>query len=337
MTSVLTFSFRAIAPILLIIALGYVFKLLYPQNEKIYSGMNTLSYHLFLPIHLFLNIYNISSLGEINWGFMGFIMLGILVAYGLGLLCSAPYRGVPEKRSVVLQSAFRSNQAVLGLPLALSIGGEESVGFVSMATAFTVPVLNIMSVLVMSYYKTKTLTDARGSRQKNILLECLKNPLVIASFAGLAVVLVRTVVIRLTGALPFTIQYSLPSVYKAAENLSKVASPLMLFVLGTKLNFKSLSKDFGALAMSVALKLVIVPGTVIALAVLLHRQLNIQAHEMPALIAVFASSCAVGLPVLIQEMGGDEKLASQIVVWTTALSMFTIFLFVTVLRYFAFI
>ena len=159
----------------------------------------------------------------------------------------------------------------------------------------------------------------------------------VASLAGLFVVFLRTVSERLLGALPFTLEYSLPSVYKAAENLSKVGSPLMLFVLGTKLNFRSLSREFRVLALSIALKLVIAPGAVIGLAVLLNGFLRIQVYEMPALIAVFASSCAVSLPVLIQEMGGDEKLASQIVVWTTALSMLTIFILVTVLRYFAYI
>ncbi len=337
MSDVLLFSFRAIAPILLIVTLGYSFKLLYPENEKVYSAMNSLSYHLFLPIHLFLNIYKIESLGDVNWSFMGFIMGGVVVAFFLGLLFSCPFRARPGKRSVVLQAAFRSNQAVLGLPLALSIGSEKSVGFVSMATAFTVPALNIMSVVVMSYYKNKYAAGEAGTRRKGILLDCLKNPLVIASLAGLCVVFARTLLTRALGSLPFSLQDSLPSVYTAAENLAKVSSPLMLFVLGTKLNFKSLSKDFGPLAMSVALKLLIVPGAVIALAVLLAGPLQIQTFEMPALIAVFASSCAVGLPVLIQEMGGDDKLASQIVVWTTALSMLTIFLFVSVLRYFSFI
>ena len=54
--------------------------------------------------------------------------------------------------------------------------------------------------------------------------------------------------------------------------------------------------------------------------------------EMPSLVAVFASPVAVSSAVMVQKIGGDDQLASQLVVWTSAASMATIFAIVFVLR-----
>ena len=53
---------------------------------------------------------------------------------------------------------------------------------------------------------------------------------------------------------------------------------------------------------------------------------------MPAMVAVCASPVAVSSAVMTQEIGGDDQLASQIVVWSSVLSMVSIFLIVYALR-----
>lgn len=50
------------------------------------------------------------------------------------------------------------------------------------------------------------------------------------------------------------------------------------------------------------------------------------------MVAIFCSPVAVTSAVMVQEMGGDEQLAQQVVAWSSALSMVTIFCFAAGLR-----
>ena len=83
---------------------------------------------------------------------------------------------------------------------------------------------------------------------------------------------------------------------------------------------------------AVAMRLVVVPGIVLTLALLLRDPLGITAEEMPTVVAIFCSPVAVTSAVMVQEMGGDEQLAQQVVAWSSALSMVTIFCFAAGLR-----
>jgi predicted permease len=54
-------------------------------------------------------------------------------------------------------------------------------------------------------------------------------------------------------------------------------------------------------------------------------------QEYPALIAMFGSPVAVSSAVMAGSMGSDEQLATQLVVWTSIFSIFTIFAEVCIL------
>lgn len=86
------------------------------------------------------------------------------------------------------------------------------------------------------------------------------------------------------------------------------------------------------LILGVSLRLVVCPLLVIGLAVLLCGPLGITSVEMPGIIAFTASPVAIFSAVMIQEMGGDVQLANHLVIWSSALSMLTLFLFLLVLR-----
>ena len=125
---------------------------------------------------------------------------------------------------------------------------------------------------------------------------------------------------------------TLPSVYKVCGDLSRAASPLVLVILGARLRFDAVQGLWKKITAAVAMRLVVVPGIVLTLAVLLRDPLGITAEEMPTVVAIFCSPVAVTSAVMVQEMGGDEQLAQQVVAWSSALSMVTIFCFASALR-----
>lgn len=60
--------------------------------------------------------------------------------------------------------------------------------------------------------------------------------------------------------------------------------------------------------------------------------INIDNTAFPALIALSGSPVAVSSAIMAQEMENDGVLAGQLVVWTSVMSIFTLFIIIAILR-----
>ncbi len=329
MLDTFSYALRAILPILLTILLGYVLKRLAPWSDEFYKSLNQICFRLFLPISLFCNIYSVKSLAQINWRVLGFLFFGVFLCFGIG--CLASWLFVPERRQkgVIIQAAMRPNQAILGIPLAQALGGSEAMGFASMATSVSIPIFNILAVVALTTYGAE---EGKKVSVRDLLYRILSNPLIIGCCFGLAAVIVRQVIPAAGGVPVFTIQNQLPSLFKMLTSLSAAASPLMLLVLGTQLDFSSVPGLLAQLRLGVLLRLVICPAAVLGLALLLREPLKITTLEMPTLISVTSTPIAVSSALMTQEMGGDGQLAGQLVVWTSVLSMLSLFCIIYLMR-----
>jgi len=316
------YALNAVGPILLTIALGAVVRRLGSWDPAFYKRLNSLCFHLFLPANLFYHIYNIGDLSQMNWAVMGVLVAGILVSLLLGWIVVQLL--IPERREkgVMIQAAFRSNHAILGLPLAEALGGAAAMGFASISTAVCVPVFNVLAVFVLSAY-----ADHHRPDPVDLVKRVSRNPLILASVLGIVCVAVR----NLLGLSEPLLQRVLP-VQTVIKNLSGIASPLMLFVLGAGLDFRATGRLIPKPALGGVLRLVVSPVLVIGTIVLSREPLGLTVLEMPSVVAVCASPIAVSSAVMTQEIGGDDQLASQLVVWTSVLSMLTIFITVYILR-----
>ena len=318
------YALRAILPILLLISTGFLVRRVGPWDGKFYKSLNKLGFHVFMPLNLFCNIYSIEDLSDVNWSLVFVVLGGICLCMLLGI---AAARLLPQKdqRGVMVQATFRSNQAILGLPVAQALGGNASMAFASVISGLTVPFFNILAVLTLVFYS--------GNHEKkpsagDMIKKIIKNPLIIGSAVGIAVVALRQ-----CGLVPaWFLRDQMPSVYKTIQDLAKMTSPIMLFVLGASLDFKATGRLLPQILMGGALRLIVSPVVIIGLCLLLKKPLGVTAVEMPSFVAVFASPVAVSSAVMVQEIGGDDQLASQLVVWTSAASMVTLFAAIFVLR-----
>ena len=322
-----TFSYAlgAILPLLLTIGAGYFVRRVGCWDGKFYKSLNKLCFQWFLPVNLFCNIYGIEDLSQSNWLSMGVLIAGIFVVLFLGVLVARLFVPRQDQRGVIVQAAFRSNQAVLGLPLANALGGQAAMAFASIGSAICVTIFNVLAVVVLTIYS--------GDRTKQIrplqlFGQILKNPLIIGSILAVAAVGIRS-----TGLVPaFFLRDQMPSIYKFLTDFSKVASPVMLFVLGADLDFQATRHLLPQISLGVFLRLILSPVLVIGAALLLRQPLQLTVVEMPTFVAMCASPVAVSSSVMVQEIGGDDQLASQLVVWSSVLSMVTIFVIVFILR-----
>lgn len=329
MFETLSYTLGAIVPILLIILLGYVVRRIGPWGDDFYRQLNQLCFRLFLPVQLFCNVYAIDELRAMNWRMIGYIFCGILACALMGAAAAKLF--VPQRlqKGVIVQASFRSNQAVLGLPLANSLGGAEAMGFAALSTSVSVPLFNVLAVVVLTLYGS---SEGRRPSVKEVAKRVLHNPLIIGAMSGVLAVLVRQLLPTAGGVPVFTIRNQLPILFDAITRLSVVASPVMLFVLGTRLDLSAVGSILPQLSLGIFLRLIVSPLLVIGTAVLFRGPLGLTSTELPSLITITSTPVAVSSAVMVQEIGGDDQLASQMVVWTTILSAVTIFCIVYVLR-----
>ena len=121
----------------------------------------------------------------------------------------------------------------------------------------------------------------------------------------------------------------IPSILqKPIDDLSKVATPLALFLLGASIDFSKTGAHVRQLSLCVLAKLVVFPLA----AVLAGALMGMRGGELASLLIIFGAPTAVNSAVMAQQMGSDGDLATEAVVFTTAFSALTVFLFVFALK-----
>lgn len=331
MLEVFSFSFNAVSPILLLAVAGYIIRQTRLFDDGFFKKCNTLVFRVFLPILIFKNIYDIESMGDINFAVILYSVAAILVICLVGNLSAKLFAQSRQQKGVINQCAFRSNYAIVGIPLAESLGGTAAVAFAGVMSAVCIPLFNVLAVIILSHYSH----SESNPPVKDTLKSAAKNPLIRGVALGIAVLAVRSFIpVDEAGNLIFSVKEDLPFIYTAVSNLAKAASPLALVVLGARFEFASVRSLVKPITAGVILRLVVAPvigiGTAAALGSL--GVINFTATEYPALISLFATPVAVSSAVMVGEIGGDEQLAGQIVVWTSLVSVFSIFFTVFFMR-----
>jgi predicted permease len=336
MLEVFSFSFNAVAPILLLVVAGYIIKLSGLFDDSFFKKCNTLVFRVFLPILLFKNVYDIKSIGDINFSALLYCVVAILILCLIGNLSAKIFADHRQQKGVINQCTFRSNYAIIGIPLAESLGSAEAVAFAGVLSAVSIPVFNVLAVILLSHYSQKN----SHADIKTTLKSAAKNPLIRGVGLGIIVLLIRQFIpVTETGNLVFSVKDDLPFIYSSVSNLARAASPLALVVLGARFDFSAVRSLIKPITASVVLRLVVAPAVGIGGALLLSKTgiMPFTATEYPALISLFGTPVAVSSAVMVGEIGGDEQLANQLVVWTSLMSVFSIFITVFLMKSLGFI
>lgn len=304
------------------IVVGYFLKKINLLESEMAKKLNTLVFRIFLPVMLFLNVYKIQSFSEIDFVFVWYAIGMTLLFFLIGV----PLMGIIFKdnrqRSVMLQGIFRANYALVGIPLAESLFGLEGSIMASLLSAFIVPIFNILAVICLTIYSA-------GDKKPSLLgviKGVAKNPLIQGIFCGFIALGIRAILVECN--VDFRLSEITP-VYKTLQNLSNVATPLSLLVLGARFELSAIPNLKKHIIIAVINRIVLVPFIGISIAIALSRFTGAQ---FASFIACFCTPVAVSSVPMSQEMGADADLMGQIVVWTTIFSAFSIFIASYVLR-----
>lgn len=357
MVEVLLTSVNAIFPIIFLILLGYLLKRFKFLNGNFIKIGNKFVFKVCLPCMLFINVYDkMNSFADIRWDVVAYAVIVICVIFGLGLLTAILTTKKQNRRGVILQCTFRSNFAIIGLTLVERLGGDTAIG--GIISAFSIPVFNILAVVALSMFAEEEPAPAaehnsivegaeevpaakavkRGQSVKKILINIVKNPLIIGVVLGLVCVGIREIERACCdGEVVFALNNQLKFLYTAISDLKAVASPLALVVLGGQFEFSAVKGMTKEIVVATVWRIVLAPIIGIGVAVLLSNYTNLFTfgeEVYPTLIALFGTPVAVSSAIMAGEMKGDEQLATQLVVWTSIGSIATIFLTVFLLMSF---
>ncbi|MEY8572897.1 AEC family transporter [Oscillospiraceae bacterium 21-37] len=305
-------ALEIVLPLFLLLAVGYCIKLTGIMNETSVRQTNNMIFKVFLPLLVFFNIYKTDLTSSFDMSLLLFAVVGVLLQFIISLCLVILLEHDNARRGVMLQGMFRSNFVLFGIPISTALFGDSAAGLASILIAVIIPLYNMLAVVSLESFNGK-----KPSLWK-ILVGILTNPLIIASAAGILFVVFHI---------------PLPTVlYKTVSDLSIIATPLAFVILGASFSFGETGRCVRDLCITLGAKLVAYPLLFIALAILMGFR---DAH-LAVLLTVFGSPIAVSSFTMAQQMGGDDKLAGQLVVFSSLLSVFTMFLFIFGLKELAF-
>lgn len=304
-------SFQAVMPIFILMLLGYFIKKIKLADKKSLNVINKLIFKIFLPVLLFYNIYSTKTSDVFDVPLIVYTVVGILFIFVLGYFSVMFLTKDNAKRGVMLQGFFRANYAILGIPLVNYICGDKTSGLASLMVVVVIPMFNVLAVIALERF-----------RKENIKLDILKllkgvitNPLIIGCIIGLIF---------------FVLDIKLPTIIeKSVKDVASIATPLAIIVLGSVFEFSDIKGYFRENVIVVVSRLVIVPLIIIPVAV----WLGFTGEALACLLVIFATPIAVSSLAMTQQMEGDEVLATQVIVISSAVCLVTLFLWIFVLNF----
>lgn len=310
-------SFRlalaVVFPLVIYMIFGGLIRKLNIMNIQNFKAMNEVVFKIFIPLALFLNVYD-ARIGEVfQVKVFALTFAGIMVVFLLSYFIVK--RLVKDRRdtATIVQGIYRSNYVLFGTAVAAPLCSDQGMAMIGALAAFVVPLINMLAVILFE--------SMLGEHIKpiEIFKRCIKNPLVEAGVLGF---------------LFSMLHISLPQLLvKSLDTLGQMATPLALVILGGILSFGSMKKHKVYLIITTICRLIIVPLIILSLAVIL----GIRGEALVVILAVFAAPTAVASAPMAQSMGGNGELAGEIVATTTVFSVFTIFLFVFFMSHLGFI
>ena len=302
------FALNTVLPLLTLMTAGWFCRRIGLLKDQLVKDVNQLVFRVFLPVNLCYSVMNTPYDTPISG--LAFLLIPalLLLQFGLLFLFVPRLEKDPKKIGVMIQAMGRANYAFFGIPLVAMLFPGQDTSLAALLVTVTVPIYNLMSVVALCVYGQGEIKVGR------ILLNILKNPLIIRSLLGFALWLLR---------------FQPPAFLKTTLNdLSKIATPLALFTLGGAIQFSSAKGHVRQLAIVVPWKLFLSPLLFLAVCVLA----GMRGVALACAFVAFGAPVAVSSYPMAQSMGGDGELAAECVAITSTLCIFSTFVFVFVMK-----
>ena len=290
-------------PVALLIAGGYFMRRRhYPGTDAesadaFWKGAESINYSFLFPALLFVSLAS-APLNGSNISTLYYAAASTLLAGFILLIIARVFRHWPAARfGVYLQGLLRFN-TYIGLAVAGALYGKEGLQTAAIVLSVLVPVVNVMSVWAL-------LSDG-GTHPLALLKPLLKNPLILACLAGLAV--------NLSGFGVWS------GIQRLLELLAHASLPLGLLTVGAALNIKAMRHEITPLLTNSLLRLTALPLLAFSIAYLF----SLPALETLILVLFFSLPTAPTAFVLTRKLNGEAELMAGVITLQTLLSAVTL-------------
>ena len=300
-------TLNAITPIFLIITTGYLLFKTRIVDESVWSAIEHICFYLLFPFLIIrtLSRANLGSVPVID--FMAVIVVAILGMSALLILIQAfIWKRFPQSGpsfSSIFQGATRFHGFV-AIAVIGPLYGDAGVTLAALALAIMVPLLNVISVVVLSVY-------GHSDTQPQVIAVVKKivtNPLIIACIVGL-----------------FFNWLGLPDVlYETIGIIGAGGLGLALLAVGAGMNFGQAAQHKMLLTVGVLTRLIGMPAIVIGMSWLV----GLDGIARTVAIIAGAVPTAASAYVMARKMGGNAELMSSIVTFQVIVAFFTLPLFI---------
>ena len=308
----LIFSLNATIPIFLMMLLGMLFRKLGWMDEVFAAKMNKFVFLVPLPVLLFeqLATVDFSEVWDIKFILFCFVVTAISIT--ISTLISLLWKDRSIKGEFI-QATYRSSAALLGIAFIQNIYG--TVGMAPLMIIGSVPLYNIMAVVVLSVFK-----PGNNSFDKALVKKTLKgiatNPIIIGIVAGFV-----------WSALKLPMPLIL---HKTVSSIGATATPMGLMSMGATFEMKKATSKMKPTLVAVFMKLIGFCAIFLPVAAML----GFRNEELIAILVMLGSATTVSSFVMARNMGHEGTLSSGVIMMTTLLSAFTLTMWLDVLRSF---
>lgn len=299
LTSVLTVVERVII-LFLMISAGYVCGKWGALTKRGAQQITSILFYVVTPALIISSLQNM--IGQVS-------LCNLLTAGGLAILCMVAsiftsrlfFRKSTNERKKVLQfAAAYSNCGFMGLPLAQAVLGEAGVAYASMF-------LVAFNLLVWTHGYA-SMSSVRTLNWKRIVM----NPGLIGLVIGLPL---------------FAFSIRLPSlILSPVSSFASMNTPLAMIIIGSyiaRVNLKEIFRDTQLYLLS-GIRLLLIP--LLSFAIMLP--LGVDKTVATCVLILCAAPTGANTVMFASQFGGDAKLASKAVAFTTLFSMITMPLFI---------
>lgn len=285
-----------------LIALGLLLRRLWSEdfNRGFWTGAEKLVYYLLFPALLF-NAINKAQFSLATDATLLAVAVGaFLCAVALAFAGRWILRPQPEIFASCVQTAFRYN-SYIGLALAQSLLGPRGVALLALVIAVCVPLANAFAVYALARHA-----------ERGLLRELLRNPLIVATVAGLAT--------NLAGI-------RLPPMLSSAllDRLGSGGLALGLLCIGAGLTLENVNAPKRVIGYFSAIKLAVFPGLALGFAWLAGLR-GLEAQLVVLFAALPTASTAY---VLAARMGGAAAPVAFTITLQTLLAVLTLPLWIS--------
>ncbi|MBK0032613.1 AEC family transporter [Erwinia sp. S43] len=309
--------FMIVAPIFLVILVGYCYGRFKPDSGGADKLINDYVLYVALPALLFLAIAR-ADIGELKqWGFILSTLFGIAVSYVIAsLIAKAMKIGLPQS-SILSMGACYGTTGYMGVPILISVYGQQAALPAAIATILhNIPA--IMAVIISWDVFSKRSSGEQIPVLRSVwraALTTIKNPLTLSVLAGLLFVL---------------LDIKVPAFIESfASFLGNAAGPTALFALGlglARLNFKEhFNVTVGKTVLPmVMLKLFVQPAITFAAAFYVFGLREDQGLWLAAAVVMAAQPIGAGVYVFAKKYDYQQDVISLSIIVSLLLALATI-------------